>query len=211
MSFWEQMEERRRDCDVLAHPFYQRWASGELGSGDLAVYSSEYEHAVTAISTASRRAASLAGGPLDCHSVEEEEHVGLWRSFAKATGWDRCAWAYGEEPLPGTVECARVWAGDDDRGLAEHLAALYAIESAQPAISETKLSGLLDHYGFSAGAATEYFRLHAVVDHQHAKLMRSQLEGLLDRVDPQPLLAQAEAVHRSYWRLLDDVEALSTA
>ena len=43
----------------------------------------------------------------------------------------------------------------------EGLVVLYAIESAQPAISRTKLDGLVEHYGLAEGPATEYFSLHA--------------------------------------------------
>src|SRR6476646_10054992 len=45
-------------------------------------------------------------------------------------------------------------------------AVLYAVESAQPDISRTKLTGLIDHYGFTAGSkSTSYFELHSDRDH----------------------------------------------
>ncbi len=52
------------------------------------------------------------------------------------------------------------------------------------------LNGLLRHYGFEDGPATEYFRLHA---------------GAADGSRP----AAGEEVQRSYWQLLDGVEALA--
>ena len=56
---------------------------------------------------------------------------------------------------------------------------LYAIESAQPAISRTKLDGLVEHYGFEEGPATEYFSLHSERDHEHAAQSRQLIEERL--------------------------------
>jgi pyrroloquinoline quinone (PQQ) biosynthesis protein C len=61
-------------------------------------------------------------------------------------------------PLPETTACAEDWTAGDD--LLERLAVLYAVEASQPAISQTKLDGLLAHYGMQAeGPATAYFRV----------------------------------------------------
>src|SRR6266480_2762995 len=63
------------------------------------------------------------------------------------------------EPTPETSDCAAAWS-PAERFRA--LAVLYAVESAQPAISRTKLAGLAEHYGFDADdPAAAYFRLHA--------------------------------------------------
>jgi len=43
------------------------------------------------------------------------------------------------------------------------LAVLYAIESAQPAISRTKLAGLVEHYGFDAADPAAEIPLVALV------------------------------------------------
>ena len=52
----------------------------------------------------------------------------------------------------------------------EALAVLSAVEASQPAISETKLRGLVDHYGFEPGTpGTRYFELHAERDVEHAR------------------------------------------
>jgi pyrroloquinoline quinone (PQQ) biosynthesis protein C len=99
-----------------------------------------------------------------------------------------------------------VWAGDKTRSLALDLVTLYAIEGSQPAISQTKLEGLLGRYGFDEGPATEYFSLHAELDRDHADLAQAALEGLLESEDPFRLIQQAEAVHRGYWHMLDGLE-----
>ena len=102
-----------------------------------------------------------------------------------------------------TVECAEAWTAGLDR--LERLAVLYAIESAQPEISKTKIEGLLGHYGFEEGPATEYFSLHAERDHEHAAHSRDLLEKLASEEDAERLAARAEAAARGNWRLLDGV------
>src|SRR6266487_4413788 len=136
----------RERWNVLEHPFYVRWERGELTRDELARYAGEYRHAVVALA----RAARTAG----LHAEEEATHISLWDDFASALNTEE------REPLPETRCCASAWAAaGDELGAA---AILYAIESGQPAISQTKLRGLVGHYGFSAGSsAVEYFALHA--------------------------------------------------
>ena len=83
--------------------------------------------------------------------------------------------------------------------------ALYAIESGQPAISQTKLVGLREHYGVGDPEATAYFELHSQLDHEHAAAGRELIEARLDGADTDALVAEAEAVLRGNWRLLDGV------
>src|SRR6478672_13643654 len=127
----------RERWNVLEHPFYTRWEQGELTTEELARYAGEYRHAVVALARAARTAR--------LHAEEEAQHIALWDDFASALDTEEHA-----EPLPQTRCCANAWAAaDDELGAA---AILYAIEAGQPAISETKLRGLLDHYGFSEGS-----------------------------------------------------------
>jgi pyrroloquinoline-quinone synthase len=171
---------------VLEHPFYVRWERGELNRDELARYAGEYRHAVVALAE--------AAGTADLHAEEETAHVGLWDDFASALGTEK------REPLPETKYCAEAWSAADDKlGAA---AILYAIESGQPEISQTKLRGLVEHYGFAAGSpAVEYFELHAERDHDHAAEARSVLEDS----DDERLVGLAEAALAGNWELLDGV------
>jgi pyrroloquinoline-quinone synthase len=201
MDFFSRVEAARERHNVLEHPFYQRWSAGELTLDELADYAGQYRHAVVALADASRRAARL-DPELEGHAAEEVSHVALWDDFTRTIGG-----ATDAEPNAETAACASAWAGHDERSLAATLAALYAIESGQPAVAETKRAGLLEHYGIEDGPATAYFSLHATLDHEHAAQERALLAELLDGEDEDALVAEAEAVLRANWELLDGVEA----
>ena len=110
-------------------------------------------------------------------------------------------------PSPRRSACADTWAGEG-RDLLGHLVALYAIESAQPAISRAKAEGLREHYGFATGPATAYFDLHTERDVEHAAEGRELIEQRLDGADQDAMVAEAERVLRANWALLDGVERL---
>ena len=209
MDFFTQIETVRDRWNVLEHPFYQRWSAGELTREELATYAGQYRHAVVALADASSSAAEVADAELRpglrAHAAEETAHIELWDAFTAAVGGDVSA-----APTAETAACAQAWAGDGDRSLLPSLAALYAIESGQPAISQTKTEGLVEHYGFAPGSdATRYFELHAVRDVEHAEHGRALLEQRLQPGDGEALLAEAEAVLRGNWELLDGVERLN--
>jgi pyrroloquinoline-quinone synthase len=189
MTVIERIDEARARWNVLDHPFYLRWERGELTGDALAFYAGEYRHAVVALATA-----AAATGDSE-HAREEAAHVALWNDFAASLGA-----RLNREPTPETCRCAEAWQRDD---ALEARAVLYAVESGQPDISRTKLAGLVEHYGFSAGSAgTAYFELHAERDHEHAAVSRDVLStapaGEADR-----LVAAAEAALEGNWRLLD--------
>lgn len=204
MDFWEQIAARRKRWDVLAHPFYLRWSAGELSQPELAHYAGEYAHAVRALAAASRHAASEAplaiADELAAHAVEEEAHIPLWDDFARAVGAD-----VPTPPLPETVECVEAWS-HSERELMPTLVGLYAIEAAQPAISETKRAGLRKHYGIGTGRATRYFDVHAVRDLDHAASGRRLISRYLEPGDANGLTSEATRVLAANWRLLDGVE-----
>jgi pyrroloquinoline quinone (PQQ) biosynthesis protein C len=177
----------RERWNVLEHPFYTRWEQGELTHEELARYAGEYRHAVVALARAARTAR--------LHADEEAAHIALWDEFASTLSAKEAT-----EPLPQTRCCASAWsAADEQLGAA---AILYAIEAGQPAISETKLRGLIEHYGFSDDSpATEYFTVHGERDHEHAAEARARLAGA---EDPR-LVGLAEAALAANWALLDGV------
>ncbi len=193
MNLIERIDEVRARWNVLDHPFYLRWERGELSRAELAFYAGEYRHAVVALADA----AAVGGDPE--HAAEEAAHIELWDDFAAALDapLDR-------EPSIETRECAAAWRPEDS--LAAR-AVLYAVESGQPDISRTKLTGLVDHYGFAPGSkGTEYFELHSGRDHEHAAASADVLRQAAPE-DADRLVGAATAALEGNWRLLDSVES----
>jgi pyrroloquinoline-quinone synthase len=193
MELIERLDEVGKRWNVLEHPFYRRWEAGELTRGELRFYAGEYRHAVAALADT----AAIAGDAE--HAREEAAHLGLWDRFA-----DSLDARIGRPPREETVRCAESWRREEP--LEAH-AVLYAVESAQPAISRTKLTGLVEHYGFGGdGPSTEYFRVHATRDVAHAAAARAALVADASEEDTQRLVAAAERALRGNWELLDGVE-----
>ena len=205
MPLFDRLADVQSRWNVLEHSFYTRWSAGELSRDELSFYAGEYRHAVTALARAADAAARAAEpavrAQIEAHAAEEAEHVDLWDEFARAVDADLA-----QEPAEETAECAAAWTAAGDA--LEGLVVLYAIESAQPAISETKRAGLVERYGFERGPATAYFDVHAVRDTEHAREGREAIAALVDDEvdDHDALVAEAERALEANWRLLDGVE-----
>ena len=192
MSLIERIDAARQRWNVLEHPFYERWSCGELSRDELAWYAGEYRHAVVALADTAAKAGN------EEHAREEAAHIDLWDEFAAAFHADTT-----REPSAETSVCVTAWTAPENRR--EALAVLYAIEAGQPAVSQTKLDGLAEHYGVATDEpGASYFALHSELDHEHAAHSRAELtEG----PDEDRLVEVAEAALRGNWTLLDGVEA----
>ncbi len=190
-SLIEQLDAERERLNTLRHPFYLRWSAGELTREQLAVYAGQYRHAVVAL-------AELAARDGDAeHAREEAAHIELWDAFADGIGATR------DEPTPETQSFVSALRATTTPAQVD--AVLYAIESLQPPVSQSKLDGLKAHYGFAGDEpATTYFRVHSTLDDEHARQAAARLEG----ADEGGAAECASAALRANWELLDGVERL---
>ncbi len=205
MDLFERLDAAGERWNVLRHSFYRRWSEGGLERKELAFYAGEYRHAVVALAAQATAAAGAAepalAVELEQHAGEEAAHVDLWDDFVRALEADG-----DRAPLPETARCADAWTAGE--GLLERLMVLYAVESAQPAISEKKLEGLVTHYGMAPDApGAAYFALHAERDRDHADHSRRLIAARLDGADRDRLVGVAESALEGNWCLLDGVEA----
>jgi pyrroloquinoline-quinone synthase len=198
VELFEQIRQAQERWNVLRHPFYVRWEQGELSREELQTYAGQYRHAVAAVARAARQAATLGD---DGHAAEEAAHVTLWDAWAASLDARRA------EASPETAECAERWAPSDPLAAT---AVLYAVESTQPAVAETKLQGLLAHYGYRPDSpALSYFHVHVERDHAHAARAETILRERPSDADDGVLAGAAEDALRANWRLLDGVERLN--
>jgi pyrroloquinoline quinone (PQQ) biosynthesis protein C len=212
---WAELGVLREQWSIVRHPFYERWASGELTRHQRQLYAEEYDHLVVALAAVARNAAGKADGllreVLRPHVATLEASVGLWRDFATGTGWgSSAAWHYGDDPYPATTACAQDWVGSGSRPLAQDLVTLFAIGGCLPEIARLVLDDTA-HYGLEHGPATHFFRLHAELGDDQAELVQAALAGLLAAEDPFALIDRAEAAHRAHWNMLDGLQAGSWA
>jgi pyrroloquinoline-quinone synthase len=199
-TVWDRIEAARSRWNVLEHPFYRRWSAGELSAEELARYSGQYRHAVSAVAEVSDYVARELPGEADLggHAREDREHVDLWDRFVDAVDGDS-----GAAPTAETADCVEQWTRTD--GAVAALARLYAIESGQPDIAQTKLEGLAEHYGIPSGPGTDYFTLHRGRDVEHAAEGRELLAERLDEASADAAVEAAESAFKANWRLLDGV------
>lgn len=216
-AFFTALDARIAPYNLLEHPFYQAWSSGELTRDDLREYASEYWHHVAAFPTyLSALHSRLEDEPLRrtvLENLADEEgipggrpHSELWMDFA--TGMGAVANDVRSRELqPETVALMEHFRHAMQMIPAAALASLYTYESRVPAIARTKAEGLKAHYGADA-ATTRYFVLHQTADVHHAQVWRDAVETELTAHPEQAeaALDAAEAAAAALWRTLDGIE-----
>ncbi|MCU1313445.1 MAG: family putative folate metabolism protein [Acidobacteriaceae bacterium] len=216
-AFFTALDARIAPYNLLEHPFYQAWSSGELTRDDLREYASEYWHHVAAFPTyLSALHARLEDAPLRrtvLENLADEEgipgarpHSELWMDFA--TGMGAVANDVRSRELqPETVALIGHFRHAMQMAATAALATLYTYESRVPAIARSKAEGLKAHYGADAATA-RYFVLHQTADVQHALVWRDAIETELAAhpEQAQAALDAAETTAAALWRTLDGIE-----
>ena len=208
----ERLDGAALEHPILRHRFYTAWAEGTLTLDDLRFYATQYWRQVEAFPGYLEGLADrLPSGPARAVVVDnlsderDDDHPDLWLRFAAALGMERDA-VTGAVVEAETHEC--VAAFDDAARTAPipfALGMLYGYESQTPRVADTKVAGLREHYGID-GDGVEYFRLHGVLDVEHAgELVRAIDDVCSDERDLAAAELGARAGARALWHLLDGV------
>ena len=213
-DYLDRLDQQIAARHLLTHPFYLAWTRGELHIDTLADYACQYYRHVAAFPTyLSALHARCDDQPtrrqLLANLIDEEagdpNHPQLWRNFAATLG-----------VTPNELDNAKAWpetaeliatfrslcsAGD----LAAGLAALYAYESQIPAVSESKIDGLIKHYYFEDPESYRYFTVHIEADREHAATERALLAENIGLENSAAVTEAADRVLHALWELLSGV------
>jgi pyrroloquinoline-quinone synthase len=222
-EFFEQLDARIAKHDLLCHPFYKAWSTGELTRDDLREYGQDYYHHVEAfpsylaelgirLEEGELRRAVLANlcdekGGEDVFGEPAAAHSELWLDFVEGMGAGREM--RGHEPVAEVRELTAFFHRVASEGAPEEaLAAFYTYESQVPRVATEKARGLREMYD-ADDKTCGYFTLHTTADVYHSRVWREQL-GKRVEANPQAAekaLAAGEAAAKALWRALDGVEA----
>ncbi len=162
---------------VLKHPFYVRWSAGELTIDHLCFYAKEYFRLVERIPGIVERVRDCVEDRelrdrIHRNVVEEQEHVGLWKRFARSLGLSERE-LLAHKVSAKTQEAIRTLEELAEMGSDEGMAAMYALEKELPAIAQAKKDGLTRFYGLTSSDAHIYFDEH-LGEEKHLEVWRAK-------------------------------------
>ena len=199
---------------LLTHPFYLAWTRGELSRDALTDYARQYYHHVAAFPTyLSAVHAHCDDQPtrrqlLD-NLIDEEagspNHPELWLQFAEALGVSNEEVQSSEKWTETSNLIGTFRSVCSEGATAEGLAALYAYESQIPAVSESKIKGLVENYNMTEPRAYEYFTVHVEADREHAAAERAMLSQHVTDHNAAPTATAVDRILDALWEMLSGV------
>jgi len=199
---------------LLTHPFYLAWTRGELNIEALRDYASQYYHHVAAFPTYlsavhARCEDQKTRRQVLANLIDEEagspNHPELWLQFAEGLGLSREK-VQQTKQFPETANLISTFRDICRKhDTVEGLAALYAYESQIPAVSESKIDGLVKHYGFTDSRSYQYFSVHIEADREHAAAERALLDKHVGQSHPPSLRDVVERILDALWEMLSGV------
>lgn len=197
-----------KERHLLTHPFYVKWSQGKVPMESLREYAKQYYHYEKALpgflaSALEHIDDDAAHAAVREVKVDEESnprpHAELWLDFAAGLGISEDE-VLACEPTAQTINLVETYRSLCSRGQEEAIGALFAYESQQPEVAQAKADGLVEHYGIESTAALAFFKLHAVLDIQHAAALRSAL------VDAELGRESAHLALDAWWGMLDQFQ-----
>jgi pyrroloquinoline-quinone synthase len=164
MDRTQELNEIVEKWNLLKHPFYRAWSTGDLPVQALQVYAREYGAFIE----------TLPQGWLtlddSATAHEEKEHAEFWHGFSRSL--EASAGEPVIEQTTSLTETARTLFSAP----ATALGALYAFEVQQPATAKSKLDGLKKWYPVGR-AGEKYFEVHSTNWHESEKIL-AQINAL---------------------------------
>lgn len=208
MSIVSRLNDIIAERDLLKHPFYQAWTNGELSQETLKDYAIQYYNQVKSfprfISRVHTACPEIEARKVLLENLVDEEihgtdHPALWMQFAEGMGAKREN-VLNDEPIAETQKMVNVYYDLAERDWRDGLCALYAYEYQVPAVSESKIDGLKQHYGITDEKTLEFFAAHQVYDVEHA----SQVATLIEKyVEPEYAEKATKEAAEALWQFLD--------
>jgi pyrroloquinoline-quinone synthase len=193
------------DRQLLTHPFYRRWESGQLSRDELTSYAEQYRYFETMLPTflesLSEQLPEGTARDAVIDNLRDEttppSHLELFELFATHYG------ARNVDASPAMEELLEAYRDVLSRGPESALAGLWAYESQGAAIASSKAEGLRTHYGVdSIGVA--FWDAHWLVEGDHATWTLEALAAL--RPDVNDVAGAARRVGEAWWSFLDERE-----
>lgn len=193
------------DRQLLTHPFYRRWESGQLSRDELTSYAEQYRYFETMLPTflesLSEKLPQGAARDAVLDNLRDEttppSHLELFELFATCYG------AANADVSPAMAGLLEAYGDVLSRGSESALAGLWAYESQGAAIASSKADGLRTHYGVdSAGVA--FWDAHWLVEGDHAAWTLDALTAL--EPDVNDVCGAARRVGEAWWSFLDERE-----
>lgn len=194
-----------KERHLLTHPFYVRWSQGKVSMEALRTYACQYYHYELALPSflsaalehvTDEPARSAVAEVLEDESSNPKPHAEMWLDFAAGLGLS-AEEVKASEPSAATINLVETYRSLCARGQEEAIGALYAYESQQPEVAQTKADGLVEFYGVTDQSSLSFFKLHSVLDIAHSKALRSAL------TDSELARESAHLALDAWWGMLD--------
>ena len=182
--FLKELNEKLDKYHLLNHPFYKSWNDGKLTRKIIKDYAEQYYQHVKAfpryISATHSLCEDIEKRKILLENLQDEEnrdgdHPKLWRDIAFALG-SKKEEVESAKKEKFTAELIDNFFKHGRASYAEGLASLYTYERQIPEIAETKIRGLVNHYGVTSREGLKFFEVHKAADVYH----RGACEKLLD-------------------------------
>ncbi len=193
---------------LLDHPYYRKWQTGALSLQDLALYAGQYRYFERVLPEALASVArQVEDGPtrllIESNLRDEltypEPHLDLFERFA--AGVAACT---EDTPSRATRELVDLYHSSAAAGPVAGLAVIASYEVQAADIAATKADALRRHYGLGV-EHTQFWDVHAHVEHAHAAWTNEALELVGATADNVELWAARSAV--AWWTFLDERDA----